>query len=166
MGNMQITNAPTRSQADTLFMVVEHLAERPAPGTPDRLCFVRETGNYFIDHGDIWSAQRPLMTYNTVGDLEANASMFDVFAMCLQTSCIYMAEPIGTYTVDHVSVLSVAGLPFAVWRATLGMYGPSCAGGPESSRPAAANMSGGLYFNLTTGILQWSDGTTWHNASS
>ena len=29
MGNMQITNAPARWQADTLFMVVEHLAERP-----------------------------------------------------------------------------------------------------------------------------------------
>ena len=49
MGNMQITNAPTRSQADTLFMVVEHLAERPAPGTPGRVCFIRDTGVYFID---------------------------------------------------------------------------------------------------------------------
>jgi hypothetical protein len=49
MGNMQIMNAPTRSQADTLFMVVEHLG-RPAPGTRPG-CFIKH-GTYFIDYGD------------------------------------------------------------------------------------------------------------------
>lgn len=163
---MQITNAPARSQADTLFMVVEHLAERPAPGTPGRVCFVRDTGNYFIDYGQTWSVQRPFMTYATVADLEANASFRDGFAMCLQTGCAYATAPIGTYTVDHVSVLSVASEPYYVWKAMIGPYGPNCAGGPESSRPAAGNVPGGLYFNLTIGILQWSDGATWHNAGS
>jgi hypothetical protein len=166
MGNMQITNAPTRSQADTLFMVVEHLAERPAPSTPGRICFVRDTGNYFTDSGESWSAQRPFSHYSTVTDLEANASFNDNFVFCADIACIYGIAPIGTLTVDHMTVLSMAGETEYVWKAIIGPFGFAAMGGAEASRPLAANMMFGLYFNTTTGILQWSDGATWHNASS
>jgi hypothetical protein len=166
MGNMQITNAPTRSQADTLFMVVEHLAERPAPSTPGRVCFIRDSGVYFIDSGEFWTAQLPFPPYPTVADLEANASFNDNFVFCAEVDRIYGISPIGTLTVDHMTVLSMAGETEYVWKAAISALGFVAMGGAEASRPLAANMMFGLYFNTTTGILQWSDGATWHNASS
>ena len=50
-----------------------------------------------------------------------------------------------------MTVLSMAGETECVWKAAISALGFVAMGGAEASRPLAANMMFGLYFNLQPG---------------